>query len=298
MTAIAEVRGMLPTAQELIPWTDRAGRFSALRAVVLAAILAPALSLAVRAGLGDLGPRALTAAIHDTGLWAIRFLLISLLVTPLRSLARWPQAVAVRRMLGLGALGYVLLHAVIYLADQRYDLVKVAREIALRTYLTIGFAALLGLIVLGLTSTDGMIRRLGSQRWNRLHAITYVLAVLAFVHFALQRKLDVAEPMLMAGLYVWLMGWRVLHWRGWGRPAGLALLSIGTGLATMALEAGWHAVRNGVPFDRILAANLDFELMIRPGWWVLAAGLTATALAMARGTLTRLPTAGASPSPT
>jgi methionine sulfoxide reductase heme-binding subunit len=258
----------------LTPWTDRAGRFSTLRAIVFAAILAPALWLAIRAAGGLLGPRAITAAIHDTGAWAVRFMMLSLLVTPLRTLARWPQLVGVRRMLGLAGLGYVLAHVMLYVVDQRYDLVKVATEIAVRTYLTIGFAALLGLVALGVTSTDGMVKRLGAQRWSRLHSLIYLLAVLALVHFFLQRKLDITEPALMAGLFLWLMGWRALNrWRLAGDVAALAGLAAAAGLATMALEAAYYAIRNGFPFARIFAANLDFELMVRPGWWVMAAGM-------------------------
>jgi methionine sulfoxide reductase heme-binding subunit len=280
------LRLMSASVSALIPWTDRAGRFSAFRAAVFAGVLAPALWLAIRAVSGLLGPRALTVAIHDSGDWAVRFLLLSLAITPLRNLARWPQVVGVRRMLGLAALGYVLLHLSLYVVDQAFDLAKVASEIVLRTYLTIGFVALLGLIALGVTSTDGMVRRLGAAAWSRLHGLTYLLAVLALVHFVLQRKLDITEPALMAGLFLWLMGWRGLNrFRLGDNVALLAGLAVAAGLATMALEAGYYSIRNNFPFDRILLANLDFELMIRPGWWVLAAGL---AVAAAAPVLTRV----------
>jgi DMSO/TMAO reductase YedYZ heme-binding membrane subunit len=173
------LRPMTTSAAAFIPWTDRAGRFSALRAAVFAAALAPGLWLTVQGWLGLLGPRALTAATHDTGDWAVRFLLLALLVTPLRSLTRRNELIGVRRMLGLAGLGYVLVHAALYVVDQRFDLVKVMWEIALRTYLTIGFVGLLGLAALGATSTDGMVKRLGAERWGRLHALVYGLTVLA-----------------------------------------------------------------------------------------------------------------------
>jgi methionine sulfoxide reductase heme-binding subunit len=265
-----------------LPWVDRAGRFSPLRALVLAGLLAPAAWLVLQAGQGLLGARPVTEAIHQTGNWAVRFLLLSLLVTPLRSMARWPQLVGVRRMIGLAALGYAAIHAALYVVDQRYDLVKVASEIMLRTYLTIGFIGLVGLIALGMTSTDAMVRRMGAERWNRLHAITYWIAVLALVHFILQRKLETYEPVLMAGLFLWLMGWRVLdRFDVAHRVLALAALAIGAGVATMVLEAGYLSVRNGFPFGDVLFANLDMEYIVRPGWWVIAAGLAMTALRLA-----------------
>ena len=89
------------------------------------------------------------------------------------------------------------------------------REIALRIYLTIGFAAVLGLAALAATSTDGMIRRLGARRWQRLHRLVYAIALLAVVHFCMQSKLDLWEPTIMAGLYAWLIFYRVL-----ARPVG------------------------------------------------------------------------------
>jgi methionine sulfoxide reductase heme-binding subunit len=268
----------MSTSAAYIPWTDRSGRFSPLRAIVLAAVLAPAIWLAIRGSLGMLGPRAVTAAIHDSGAWAVRFLLLSLLISPLRVIARWPQAIGVRRMLGLAGFAYVLLHAMLYVVDQRYDLVKVASEIALRTYLTIGFAALLGLAALASTSTDAMVRRLGAEKWGRLHSLTYALAVLALVHFFLQRKLEITEPVIMSGLFFWLMGWRWLNRRQLGDSLSALLgLAVAAAGGAMALEAAYFAVRNGFPFLRIVAANLDIEFVVRPGWWVLLAGLVVAA---------------------
>jgi methionine sulfoxide reductase heme-binding subunit len=282
----AILRPMTVLPASLTPWTDRAGRFSPLRAAVFAAVLAPALWLAVKAVGGELGPRPVTAAIHEIGVWAVRLLLLSLLVTPLRTLAHWPQLIGVRRMLGLVGLSYTLVHLTLYVVDQRYDLVKVATEIALRTYLTIGFVAVLGLLALGATSTDGMVRRLGAERWRRLHSITYWITALALAHFFLQRKLDIAEPVLMAGLYLWLMGWRWLHSRRLGaQPLALAALAVAAGAGAMALEAGYYALRNGLPFDRILLANLDFEMMVRPGWWVLTACIAMLVACTALGRL-------------
>ncbi len=224
----------MPTTLPL-PWLDRAGRLSGLKLAVFLLCLAPGLWLAARWLTIGLGAKPLTFAIHDTGDWAVRFLLLSLLVTPLRTLANWPKLIAVRRMVGVTALAYVLVHLGLYIAEQGYDLIKVASEIALRFYLTIGFIALLGLAALGVTSTDAMIRRLGSARWNRLHALTYTLTALALVHFFLQRRLDVSEPVIMAGLFAWLMGYRLLARRKLAEslPALMAL-ALATWLGALA----------------------------------------------------------------
>jgi sulfoxide reductase heme-binding subunit YedZ len=277
---------MSAALNSIAPWTDRAGRFSALRAAVFALVLAPALWLGLLALQGQLGPRPVTAAIHDSGDWSVRFLLLALLISPLRAALRRNELIGVRRMLGLAALGYVLLHALLYVVDQKWDLWKVASEIALRTYLTVGFAGVIGLAALGATSTDGMVRRMGAAAWGRLHMLVYPLAVLAFVHFFWQRKLEVYEPTLTAGFLLWLLGWRLLRrFDATASLAALLALAAAAAASTMLLEAGYLALRHGLPFWRILEANLDFSFMVRPAWWVLAAGLAMAALALFGGGL-------------
>lgn len=241
---------------------------------MLLACTVPAVWLFAKALAGMLGSKPLTYAIHDTGDWAVRFLLLSLLVTPLRTIANWPKLIMVRRMLGLTALAYVFIHLALYVVDQRYDLIKVASEIVQRFYLTIGFVALVGLAVLGATSTDAAIKRLGAVRWNKLHASVYVLTVLSLAHFFIQSRLDVTQPVLMSGFFVWLMGYRALRKRDVAINLGvLTALAIAAGLSTALVEVAWYASMTGVQASRVLAANLDFSFVIRPAWWVLAAGL-------------------------
>ena len=267
----------------MTPWTDRAGRFSPLKAATFAGTLAPGLLLAWWWAQGALGPRPLTEAIHETGDWAIRFLAMSLAVTPLRRIGQWPKLINVRRMLGLAALGYALVHLVLYIADQKWDLGKVASEIALRLYLTIGFVALLGLVALGSTSTDAMIRRLG-KNWNRLHRIVYAIAALAAVHFFMQTKADVFEATIVAGLFILLMIYRLAH--RFSLPlsssAVLAGLAVAGAAATAAAELLWYGLATGIPVSRVFAANWHFAFQIRPMWWVLAVGLAAAALGWIR----------------
>jgi sulfoxide reductase heme-binding subunit YedZ len=252
-----------------VPWRDRQGAFSPFKLAVLVALTLPALWLAWLAASNALGARPLNEAIHQTGLWGVRILLLSLLVTPLRQLLRQPRVMLVRRMVGVAAMAYILTHLALYIADQGFDLSKVVSEILLRFYLTIGFVALVGLVALGVTSTDGWVKRLGGRRWQALHRIVYGIGVLALVHFVLQTKLDVTEAMLTAGLFLWLMGYRLLAPKG-GAPSlwRLALLVPVVAIGTALLEAVWYGFGTGVPFRPVLEANLDIEFGLRPALWV------------------------------
>src|SRR5437773_12322645 len=107
----------------------------------------------------------------------------------------------VRRMIGVGAFCYATAHILLYTTDQMFDLAKVASEIVLRLYLTIGFTALVGLSALAATSTDGMVRRLGPRRWQGLHQVVYGIALLALIHFFPPTKADIWLPTFVAGLF-------------------------------------------------------------------------------------------------
>ena len=125
-------------------------------------LFAPAGWIVYQAATGMLYPKPVTEMIHRTGDWAVRLVLLSLLVTPLRRFAQWPKLIAVRRMVGVAAFAYAIAHLSLFIVDQKYNFLHVAAEIALRFYLTIGFAAWLGLAALTATSTDAMIKRLGA----------------------------------------------------------------------------------------------------------------------------------------
>jgi sulfoxide reductase heme-binding subunit YedZ len=264
-------------------WTDRAGRFSWLKSATLLIAVVPGLWIAYGWAAGDLGAKPLTEAIHQIGIWAVRFLIATLAIRPARRVLDWPKIMSVRRMLGVTAMVYALIHLSLYIFQQHFDLRFVASEIALRFYLTIGFVALLGLVALGWTSTDGWIKRLGGKRWQWLHRSVYLIAVLALYHFALQLKIDVTQAILMTGLFVWLMGYRVVEGRRWPvNLVSLAVLSVLSALATAGIEAAWYAIGTGIQSSLVLAANLDFSNDIRPAWWVLAAGLLASLLCFVR----------------
>lgn len=142
------------------------------------------------------------------GKTALNFILITLLVTPVRQLARLPHLLRLRRMLGLFAFFYALLHFTVYLVlDVDLNWHLVAADILKRPYITVGFTALVLLIPLAVTSTNGMMRRLG-RRWSRLHRLIYVIAALGIWHFYWQEKLDVREPLVYAGILLLLLGYR------------------------------------------------------------------------------------------
>ncbi len=272
-----------PAARPLpFPWLDRAGRLSWLKLATFLACIAPACELAVAYKLDALGAKPITALIHGTGEWAIRFLLASLAITPLRRIADWPRLILLRRMLGVTAMAYALAHLALYVVDQNFDLAKVVSEIALRIYLTIGFVGLVGLIALGATSTDAAIRNMGPN-WHRLHRLVYTIMVLGLAHYFLQAKIDVSSPVFWTGLFLLLMGWRIMkRMNAPERPWALLLLALAAAGLTALLEAAWYGLASGVPAGLVLSANLDFSGPIRPAWWVLAVGLVLPAVALAR----------------
>ncbi|TDH63852.1 sulfoxide reductase heme-binding subunit YedZ [Dankookia rubra] len=260
------------------PWQDRAGRFSALRAVVFALLMLPAAWVAGEVALGLLGPEPWKAALKEIGLWTIRLLLVTLAVTPLGKILAEPRILALRRLLGLTTLAYAVLHLVLYAGHENFGLWKVASEIVRRIYLTIGFVALLGLAALGWTSTDGWIRALG-PRWKRLHSLAFPIAALGVLHFYMQSKTVVWEAVMAAGFLAWLLAWRALP-AGWrGRLPVLVMLAPFTVLAAALIEYAWYAAATNLPAERILLANLDVSFGLRPAVWAGVAALAVPLLA-------------------
>jgi sulfoxide reductase heme-binding subunit YedZ len=278
-------------------WRDRRGRTSALRIVVLAFLALP-VALAAHTFLTEgLGARPINDLIHRSGYWALIFLIITLSVTPLARIGRFSGVIDVRRMLGVGAFVYAATHILLFVADQMFDLLKVATEIALRLYLTIGFIALLGLAALAATSTDGMVRRLGPRRWQRLHQVVYAIALLALIHFFQQTKADVWLPTFVAGLFVWLMGYRLMQRRWKTTAVSLLVLTLVSAALVLFGEALGIGLYYRVSPLLVLQSAFEFDLaMIRPGWLVLAAGLCVVCLQLVQSwRLRKTPTRAASP---
>jgi sulfoxide reductase heme-binding subunit YedZ len=189
-----------------------------VKPLVFAACAAPAalLTLGILAAVGkissspmDLGADPVDRLLHACGITALNMLLITLLVTPARQITGWSHLLRLRRMLGLFAFFYALAHFTVYAwLDQGLDLRAIGADIIKRPYITIGMLALLLLVPLAITSTNRMMRRLG-RRWQKLHRLVYLIALLGVWHFWWQVKKDIREPLLYVGMFAVLMAWRL-----------------------------------------------------------------------------------------
>jgi sulfoxide reductase heme-binding subunit YedZ len=179
-----------------------------------------ALPLALAAAdlaLGRLGANPIEAAQHRLGFWTLTFLAASLAPTPLHAVAGLAWPLRLRRLLGLTAFGYAALHFLWYLVvDQTLDVGLVAVDVVKRPFITVGFAALLILLPLALTSTDGWVKRLGFKAWKRLHRLVYLAALLGVVHFVWRVKADRLKPAIFAAIIGALLLARLLP-RSWQR---------------------------------------------------------------------------------
>ncbi len=181
-----------------------------LKPAVFLVSLAPFGLLVHGAFTGGLGPNPVEAVTHGTGDWTLRFLLITLAVTPLRALSGWNPLVRFRRMLGLFAFFYGSLHLLTYVwLDKFFAWGEIARDIPHRPFITMGFLGFVLLVPLAATSTAGMIRRLGGRNWQRLHRLIYVTAVAGVVHYWWLVKADISRPRLYAVALGVLLGSRL-----------------------------------------------------------------------------------------
>ena len=182
--------------------------------------LAPLLVMLVEAVQGTLGANPIAEVENVLGLAALVLLVASLACTPARRLFGWTWPARIRRQLGLFAFFYVSLHFLSYvLVDQGLDAGRIAEDIVKRPFITVGFAALVLLTPLALTSTTASIRRLGFRRWTLLHQLAYVAGVLAVIHFFWRVKIDVSQPLVYAGVVTLLLLVRVAFWLRRSRPA-------------------------------------------------------------------------------
>ena len=175
--------------------------------------LLPAIALTLGAINDELGANPIEVLTRDTGEWALRFLLITLAVSPLRLSVGWHFLAAVRRMLGLYSFFYAVIHMLLYLwLDQFFDLSDIIEDVIERPFITVGFISFLALIPLALTSNDGMIKRLGTQRWNKLHRLVYYIAIGGVVPFYMLVKKDITEPLVYIALLAVLLGIRLYRY--------------------------------------------------------------------------------------
>ena len=185
-----------------------------IRATVFLACLAPLAWLFYSAGTGALGPDPADALMHGSGEWSLRFLALTLLATPLKAITGWTALLRLRRMLGLYAFFYACMHLLAFLQFYTgWGLGRVLEEVVERPYITAGFAGLLCMFPLAVTSTRSMQRRL-RRNWIRLHRLVYPAAVLGCLHLLWQARSDLGEALVYAGVFSVLLGWRLVRvWR-------------------------------------------------------------------------------------
>ena len=182
-----------------------------IKPVLFLLCLMPFVILLVAAINDNLGTNPVETLTHETGQWALRFLLIGLAVTPLRRLLKTAWLIKFRRMLGLFAFFYATLHFITYLwLDQFFDWHEIIIDIPKRPFITIGFVSLLLLLPLVLTSTNAMQRRLG-KKWLALHKLVYVIPVLVLIHFVWSLKVDYSEPLSYALVLILLLLMRLIY---------------------------------------------------------------------------------------
>jgi len=175
--------------------------------------LLPAARIGVLLLAGDLGANPIAEAMNRLGFWTLTLLLVTLAPTPIQIVTGWKWPLRLRRMLGLVTFLYVCLHFAVYLGvDQFFDFAAIGKDIVKRKFITVGFAAFLLLIPLAITSTDGMVRRLGFARWKRLHRLIYVAAVLGVIHYIWRVKSDLRQPLIFAAVLAVLLVIRSLRW--------------------------------------------------------------------------------------
>jgi sulfoxide reductase heme-binding subunit YedZ len=186
---------------------------SALKAIVFVAALVPVARLgwALAFDPEALGANPAEFITRSTGDWTLRFLLATLAVTPLRKLFGWHWLAGFRRMLGLYAFFYGVVHFSSFVSfDHVFEIQEILKDVVKRPFITVGFAALVLMLPLAVTSTDGMVRRLGAKRWLALHRIVYVIVPLGVLHFWWMVKADLTEPALYAAILAVLLGYRIV----------------------------------------------------------------------------------------
>jgi sulfoxide reductase heme-binding subunit YedZ len=183
------------------------------KALVFASGLLPLVFLGFRALNGRLTANPVEFLQHFTGDWTLRFLIITLAITPLRKLLNLPELIRFRRMLGLFGFFYVCLHFLTYIGpDQAFNLAGMWKDVEKRRYITVGFAGFVLLIPLAITSTKGWIRRLGGKRWQTLHRAVYISAICGVIHYYWLVKSDVRKPVFYGVLVGALLLWRLADW--------------------------------------------------------------------------------------
>lgn len=186
----------------------------AIKVVLFFVCLIPLANLIWLGIFTQLGTNPIEKITHSTGEWTLIFLMITLSITPIRQLSGLSWLIKLRRMIGLYAFFYASLHFITYIwLDQFFDVYAMFKDVIKRPFITVGFAAFILLIPLAITSTNAMLKKLGGKRWQKLHRLVYVIAILGVVHYWWLVKKDISEPLIYAVILAILLGYRVWAWR-------------------------------------------------------------------------------------
>lgn len=266
-----------------MPWANGRGQFELLRAMAFALVMLPCAFMLGKYYFGFYSPKVITDIIRESGDWSLRFLVASLALTPFARYFSWPALIDVRRMVGLASLFYALAHIYFYCLDLHFMWLMIGSEIINRLFLTIGALATLGLIVLGVTSNDWSVRRLGVRLWRQIHVYVYAITILGLLHYLMEVRLDAYEAILLSGCFMLLMTYRVMRAR-YGMPhfALWILMSAFMGLATAVLEASYYGLATRFGFWRVLNTNLIFAWPLRPAYWVFVFALVVSVITALR----------------
>lgn len=188
----------------------RVTRHNVAKVIVFAVLLLPLVYLAYGLYAYALGANPVEAVEQGTGKWTLRFLIFTLMITPLRRATGWNELIKYRRMIGLFAFFYATVHLSIYFSlDVGFSLGGVVHDVIKHPYITMGMLGWLTLLPLAITSTRGWVRRLGGKRWARLHRLIYVTAIAGSIHFLWAVKKDISEPLVYIAILTILLGYRV-----------------------------------------------------------------------------------------
>ena len=184
-----------------------------IKPILFTVCLVPFIALVIGAVNDTLGTNPVETMTHETGEWTLRFLLVTLMVTPLRRLSGQNWLIKLRRMLGLYTFFYACLHFITYIwFDHYFDWMEIIKDIPKRPFITVGFTAFILLIPLAITSSNKMMRLL-KKNWIKLHKLVYVIAVLGILHFLWLVKADTLEPIIYASVLLILLGYRAYYQR-------------------------------------------------------------------------------------
>ncbi len=185
---------------------------SLLKGIVFIVCLIPAVLLFYNAFTDNLGANPVEEITLETGTWALRFLVLTLVITPLRKISGWQLLIRFRRMLGLYVFFYACLHFLTFIwFDHFFELDEMIKDVVKRPFITMGFTAFVLLIPLAVTSTNKMIKRLGGKRWQQLHRLIYIVPVFVVVHYLWKVKADIQAPVIYGVIFAILIFYRVWY---------------------------------------------------------------------------------------